>query len=135
MEEKKSEQPTMIFQLKKSPCFGECPVFVFQLFNNQTAFYRGLRFVDRLGDYTTTLSDEDFSKLNEMINAKKMAQLDNEYIDRRILDLPSTIITFKDKKIEYHHHLAPEELLNTTKSIELIMNSLQWKETLPANKS
>jgi hypothetical protein len=61
--------------------------------------------------------------------------LNGQYIDRRLLDLPSTILTYKDKKVEYHYNLAPTTLIKLTKEIELLMNALNWQETLPSNKS
>ena len=131
--DEKSGNSQLILKLKKTPCFGECPVFEFQLFNNQTAFYKGTIFVEKIGEFACTLSDEDFKELKNLIDSLKITQLNKEYIDRQILDLPSTIISLEGKKIEYQQHLAPENLLSFTNNIELIMDNLKWEETLPAN--
>lgn len=130
-----SDDPEMIFQLKKSPCYGECPVYVFQVFNNKTGFYRGMRYVDKIGDFTTELSDQEFTNLLETLDRINFDQLEDKYINKFILDMPSTTINYRDYKVEYQYSLAPQQLIQLTEDIEKMINALQWVKTQSTYKS
>ena len=66
-------------RISTTMCFGTCPVFELAIKKDGSASYRGLKFVERLGDYKLHLNNSDLAYFNNLIRNIHAAGLKNEY--------------------------------------------------------
>jgi len=110
-----------IISMQRTACFGECPIYKFEIYSNGDCRYIGKKFVNKIGEYKFNLKKNNIdlilSKAKE-INFKKM---DDKYISS-ITDLPTTYIKIKNKKIVDYSN-APKEL----KELENLIDEICFK--------
>ncbi len=115
------EAASMI-EMKKDPCFGFCPVYVFQVNGKGNATFKGERNVSKEGEWTRNLSPEETNALFAAFEKSNFEAFQDEYTDQ-VTDLPTTWVTFKhgsiDKTIKDYYG-APEELKALEKLVEAI---------------
>ena len=109
-------EKTKIISLEKTACFGTCPIFSINIFNNGDVLYYGKKFVKKLGNLNLEL---DQKEINQILNKAKEINFNNlksEYTEN-ISDLPTTYITINKKTIK-NYYGAPKELKDLEKLIE-----------------
>lgn len=135
------EEPEVYFSMRRSPCFGTCPVYRLTIFKNGQVTYVGQMNVEKMGTYTSKLTEQQMNAI-----AKKAIQInyfgmEDEYPtgDVRISDMPSTI-SFLDydgqtKEIvnrNYSNPKIPEEadvvkkLQEFEKMIDEMLEAVEW---------
>ena len=95
-----------IISLEKKACFGTCPIFTINIFNNGEVIYYGKKFVKKLGNLNLELNQKEINFNN----------LKSEYTEN-ISDLTTTYITINKKTIK-NYYGAPKELKDLEKLIE-----------------
>src|ERR1051326_6289622 len=65
--------------IEQTPCYGRCPIFTFIAKSDGTFRYEGERYVDRVGDFTGTVSKSDFEQLAQFIKNSGFMQLEKNY--------------------------------------------------------
>ncbi len=123
-----SEEKKMIIQLKKTPCYGECPVFVFQVFDDYSTVYKGIRFTDKIGTFTGSLSKEEYDNIINKFEDASFLSLNKSYKREFIVDLPSIVLTYNDYRIDIHKAVAPQNLKDIASDLEDLSNSLDWNK-------
>lgn len=107
-----------LISLQRTACFGECPIYKFEIYSSGDCIYYGEKFVNKIGEYKFQLKKKDIDiiiSMSKEINFKKM---DNRYTSL-ITDLPTTYIKIKNKKI-IDYSDAPKELKDLEKLIDEI---------------
>lgn len=66
-------------KISTTMCFGTCPVFELAIKKDGSASYKGLKFVERLGDYKLHLNNSDLIYFNNLIKNIHAESLNNEY--------------------------------------------------------
>jgi len=121
----KKYNATSSIKMKKDPCFGFCPVYIFTIDGTGSATFNGERNVDKEGNWTRTLSPEETSALFQAFGNAKFWDFEEEYTDS-MTDLPTTWITFSHQgqtKTIKDYYGAPEALKNLEKMVEDIAES------------
>jgi hypothetical protein len=65
--------------LRRSPCFGKCPVYRVTLYDDGHLEYVGERYVERLGHHTGRINPEDFHALATFIREADFMALEDRY--------------------------------------------------------
>ena len=124
-----NDKPLVTFQ--KTACFGICPVYSMEIFNNGSAAFKGEKNTTKIGNYKKKLSRKEIKILIGEFEKAGFFDLQDEYTEK-ITDLPTTYTSFnykgKYKKIR-NYHGAPDALKNLEKVIEKIVDSEGWKKT------
>lgn len=119
-------------KIRRTGCYGTCPIYVGAIFSDGKAFYYGERFVEKLGYFTGQVS---MAQLNGMI---KLSYQNSFYEmapvyptdGRYIVDLPTKFIHFNssiNKKTITDKGNAPEELSVLEEALQTLLNSIEWK--------
>lgn len=122
----------LIARIKKTPCFGQCPVFEASIYANGRVIYIGRKFVERTGTYEASLSKTQLENLLNKAVAANYFSLASTYPTegRTITDLPSTITYVKigtqEKEITNNHD-APQALRDFEKLFTGTLEELDWK--------
>ncbi|WP_435021710.1 DUF6438 domain-containing protein [Tundrisphaera sp. TA3] len=117
--------------LRRSPCFGKCPVDEVILRSDGTAEYVGTRFVPRLGKYRGKLAPADFETLAKLLADRKFFALDARYA-RPITDQATWTTSAKrgavEKKVEDYGGAGPEGLKEIERRIVEVMDRIEWQK-------
>lgn len=125
-------EPTdsLAVRFERTPCFGRCPVFKIKVYQSGFATYEGLNFAEKMGLYSYRFSPADLEKIYEMASAINYFDLESEYNDPRITDLPSVISEIKLK--DQSHSImsrrgAPQELKDFHENLGVMLNERPWE--------
>ena len=118
--------------LKRSGCYGPCPVYNLTFYLSGTAEYNGIRNVNKKGNYTGKISIWNYGKLCYLIDNIGFTQLEDKY-RLRATDLASVtiIVNYKNgdqKKVYDYGSQGPIEFWSLTKAIDGIKNEIDWKK-------
>ena len=117
------EDTTVFLKMQRTPCYGKCPSYVVEIFNNGKVSYLGKMFVDYIGQHESIISKADLDLIKTKINEINFFELKDKY-DSPATDLPSTIfevtLNKQSKKITNRHH-GPPELKDLEKLVEEIV--------------
>jgi hypothetical protein len=125
--------PTEVFSLRKTPCYGSCPVFRLTIMSDGMVRYTGINNVDLIGDYRAKISSDRVDRmLRETIAAGLYRWSDTypENMDFFIADASNTITKVvwngREKTITNNSE-APEKLLELEQKLTALIAELKWE--------
>lgn len=123
------EYPDSLFlRLERTPCFGNCPVYVVNVYSSGFAHMVGKKFFDYEGEYTTRFTEEELMQMEKLAVKYGYASLDHVY-DAPVTDLPSTTTIIQSENLEhwvYNRMNGPQELRAFETEIETMIKDKQW---------
>ncbi len=127
-----STEPRLLASLKRTPCYGRCPVYEIQFFSNGETVFNGERNLKRLGIFLARVPESTLRQILEQAEQADFFELRDEYPESgpAIPDLPETI-TFvnngKKQKTVINYYDAPLPLLRFERFLDEIANGLDWQ--------
>jgi hypothetical protein len=121
---------SLAVSLERTPCFGRCPVFKIKVYASGFATYEGLNFAEKMGLYSYRFSQTDLDRIYKMAKAIDYFELESEYNDPRVTDLPSTIseIKLNDQAHRVNARMGtPQELKDFHENLGIMLNERDWK--------
>lgn len=122
------EDTTLFLKMQRTPCYGKCPSYVVEIFNNGKVSYLGKMFVDYVGQHEATISKSELDLIKTKINEINFFELKDKY-DSPATDIPSTIfevtLNKQFKKITNRHNGPPE-----LKELEKLVEEIVYKSNL-----
>ena len=116
-------QKKVIISLNKTACFGTCPVYKIKIYNNQSAIFEGVKFVEKEGSYNFKISKKEINTILKKAKKINFQKMEDEYTEL-ITDLPTTYIMINNKQIKDYYG-APKELKELEEIIEnIFLNKL-----------
>ena len=126
-----SGEDSLFASIERTPCYGTCPTYSINIYKSGYVVYKGIRFVDRMGTYSTRISERKIQAIINKANEIGYFELDDVY-DSPVTDLPSTItylsVNGQEKRIKDRVR-GPEKLREYEKYFDSIFEDLEWKET------
>jgi hypothetical protein len=122
----------LIAKINRTPCYGKCPVFTIELFNNGIVKYHGVAYVDKKGNFTAKASAEFIKTIQDKALSIKYLALENKYpiAPVAIADLPVTTTYIRlgnvGKQI-IDNFDAPRELIDFENWLVLEFEKLDWQ--------
>ena len=124
-----TEDDSLFASIERTPCYGTCPTYSINIYKSGYVIYEGIRFVDRLGTYSSRISER---KIQSIISkANEIGYFDmNEVYDSPVTDLPSTItylsVNGQKKRIKDRVR-GPERLKEYEKFFDSVFEDMVWK--------
>lgn len=121
-----------IFTLEKTACYGTCPVYQLNIFENDSLTFSGEGFVGKIGLHSKKLAKGTVAQLSKTFREANFFAFKSSY-EANISDLPTTIIAFNDesKKLKItDYHGSPE----TLKKLEQLLANLVADEVQVKNE-
>lgn len=126
--EKLLDHDSILFSYRRTPCFGNCPVFSFKVYQDGWASYEGKSFVDMLGVYTANLTQEQLNKVDEIFRKAHFYAFRDSYDDGRT-DIPSMIIEYHGpqgiKKVVARTEI-PYSFRSMAVELEELADEIKW---------
>ncbi len=119
----------VLIELKRTPCYGSCPVYTLKIDKNGKGLFEGVENVDKIGRFNFSLSQDELTELANAFQQVNFYQLEKIY-DGQVSDLPTTYITYNkdgNRKKIMDYYGAPEKLRNLENSIETLVLSKKMK--------
>ncbi len=120
----------LLVELKRTPCYGYCPVYTVKIDKNGKGLFEGVENVEKIGGYSFKLKQDELADMEKDFLQIDFYQLKNIY-DGQVSDLPTTYITYhkegRRKKI-MDYYGAPEELRSLENSIETLVLSKKMRK-------
>ena len=111
----KDEQ--IVISLTKGMCFGNCPVYKIEIFNNKKIVFEGKKFVDSIGTYKTMINDSIFDNIINKSNFINFYTIkENQFFNTYVRDLPTTKIKIHNNMVKYNEK-PTQELLDLENEI------------------
>lgn len=129
--QKTEAQP--LFTLFRTACFGTCPSYILEVFDNKKVVFNGLAHTSPLGKKDFTISASELNSLKKKFEQLSIDSYADFYpIDSPVpQDIPSVIISSnvsgKVKKIEIKGGGAPEAIQEWIESLETLKMSVLSK--------
>jgi Pyruvate/2-oxoacid:ferredoxin oxidoreductase delta subunit len=122
----------LLVSLQRTPCFGQCPVFKIQMFNDGKVVYEGKAHCKRMGTYKAVASAELIKVIQQKASDIKYLSFEERYPkgESMITDIPTTISYIKvgsDSKMVANNYDAPKELVEFERWLEQQFETLKWE--------
>jgi len=118
-----------VASLKKTSCYGSCPVYEVTFYSNLEVEFVGEKNVDNVGKYTSRITQQQLKNIQDSFSKSNFFDFDEEYTSA-VSDLPTTFIYFSDgqKSMTVKDYTgAPENLKSLEKLLEDYVNTLKWE--------
>jgi hypothetical protein len=121
-----------IVTMKRSGCYGTCPIYSLTIFGNGTVVYEGHRYVAIARIQTSTISKQEVRELVDHFYNIGYFSMENEYTGN-VGDIPTatTSIRVGERfKLVADTHGAPDRLKQLEDRIDNIADSDRWVKCL-----
>ena len=124
--------------IRRSSCFGSCPVYAAKLYADGRLVWVGKKNTPRIGTYETLVGPQFYQKIRAKANELGIFSLQNNYPtdSNPLVDLPTVTITLRAFAEEStpiksiaNNFGAPKELTEFEQYLDSLLDSLEWKET------
>jgi hypothetical protein len=115
--------------IKRSYCFGTCPVYELKIYANGDATYHGIKNVELKGFYSGQVSKKNRAILSQKAKDINYMEMKDVYDNPGISDLPSTttsIVINGSLKEVRRRYGYPTELIAFEKLFDEIIASTNW---------
>jgi hypothetical protein len=116
--------------MKKTACYGTCPVYRLQIYSDLTVTLKGERHIDYIGDYVAIIEKEKLASLRDQFRKADFFSFEKEY-KKAISDLPTTYVYFEDEgntKEVMDYSGAPQSLRDLEEELAKLLEVLEWKQ-------
>jgi hypothetical protein len=122
----------LLASLHRSPCFGRCPSFKYELFADGKVTYIGYSHTERMGNYTTKADAAFMKRIADKAMTIKYLSLANHYptADMAVSDVPTTTTYIRvgaDGKKITNNYDPPKELVEFEQWLEAQFETLNWQ--------
>lgn len=123
--------------LKRTPCYGRCPIYEVSIYKSGYVVYNGNRFIEKTGLHRSRLTQEQLKQIAAKAEEIGYFELENNY-DSPVTDFPTTITVLnlpgKPKKEIKDRVGAPESLKEYEKFLDNLLNGLAWTKMPDGNQ-
>jgi hypothetical protein len=105
--------PSALATIERTSCFGSCPIYKVTVMDNGELIFVGKRFVERIGTYTTLLTEDDLKAIRQMAEDVGYFKLQDAY-PTLVADFPKCITSVNTdgkKKSILNGENAPRDLI------------------------
>lgn len=107
---------------RKTECLGDCAVYNVSIDALGNGIYTGIKHVTVTGKKEFKLTNKELTTLNEKLAKNNFSEYKQLYDNPKIMDLPSTFISFKGKQVQIRLWKGiPENLVDVHEYVEGIL--------------
>ncbi len=119
-----------IITQQATPCFGSCPVYTINIYENGTVTLEAEQFLKIKGYFRSKLKQSELERLIALFDSE-IFELKDQYT-AQVSDMPTIYLSFnhqgRQKKIEDYYG-APESLKKLEAEVFSLVSKLKWKKS------
>ena len=123
--------------IERTPRFGTTfPIYTFIIKSDGTFRYKGVEYVERKGEFTGTISVEDFHRLAQFIRDSGFMELEDEYSrtgGRNATIYTMVVMNGKRKTVSNYANAGPTKLWAIESLIDDLLQKAQWRDSQKAD--
>lgn len=123
---------TVFATIHRGACFGNCPTYKMTIYSDRSVDYEGIRAVDLIGKYTSTITQKEYEGFIETAEFIDYMNLEDVY-DGPITDIPGTrtsIVIKGVRKEVYRRYEYPKRILKFEELFDNVMKSAKWEKVV-----
>ncbi|MCH2226126.1 MAG: DUF6438 domain-containing protein [Crocinitomicaceae bacterium] len=123
------QKRTFVAGIERTFCFGRCPTYTMEIYSDGFVEFNGTRNVEIIGKYTTNITQVQINEILGTANDINFFEMDNEYDDPMVMDLPSATTTIMGngvKKSVMRRIGYPDSILALEKHFDNLIKSERW---------
>ncbi len=130
----KEKTSNIFFSLEKTPCYGECPVYKFVIYQNGTAKYNGKQFVEKAGEFRSENVQKEKKAIADFAKKINYFELAGKYPkDKKAPSDFSQTITYLSTQKKSHKVVnkgmgAPAKLKKFESYTDSILKQVDWQK-------
>lgn len=120
---------TLVLSMERTPCYGRCPIYTIELYENGLLLYNTKQFNDTAACRYRVLNKQQIEDVETMFNSSGFFKMANKYPEDKQTptDLPSCILFYNSgmqkKTITDMRWGAPETLTALEQSVDSLVKS------------
>lgn len=124
--------PTVMAEISKTACYGDCPVYTLQIMSDYTLRFEGKQHVDLIGKFEAKLNFNPMARLSPLIATSNFYRMDEQFPKDAAevpADAASTItkIDFGGQSNTVRHYFSgPEGLLEIENYLVSLLEEVIW---------
>lgn len=125
----------LLAKLRRTACYGTCPVYSVTIRQDGTVEYEGIRFVKVLGRRTAKLAPRKLASLRAAFQHAKFFELKDRFACYQVTDQPSAFVTYRsgDHERTLKHYYGclgvPKTLGKLEHEIDVLVGTVKWVGT------
>lgn len=124
-----SKSDSLFAYIKRGVCYGTCPSYEMKIYNSGFVEMTGIRAVDLIGDYTTTITADQMRAFIEKAESINYFSMEDAYDNEMVTDLPETktsiVIDGKRKEVRRRYNF-PKEIVAFETLFDSLLKSEKW---------
>jgi len=123
---------TVFATIHRGACYGSCPTYKMTIYSDRSVEYEGIRAVELIGKYTSTISQKEYDQFIETAEFIEYMNLEDVY-DGPITDIPGTrtsIVIEGVRKEVYRRYQYPKRILKFEELFDNVMKSAKWEKVV-----
>ena len=123
---------TVFATIHRGACYGSCPTYKMTIYSDRSVEYEGIRAVELIGKYTSTISQKEYDQFIETAEFIEYMNLEDVY-DSPITDIPGTrtsIVIEGVRKEVYRRYQYPKRILKFEELFDNVMKSAKWEKVV-----
>lgn len=122
------DAPALLLSLKRTPCFGRCPVYTVELYADGRLHFEGDANTRERGAHEGKLTPEQVAAVTARVEASDFATWKTSYETHTVTDLPGAVLTWKGKTIRHYHgdESAPTDLMALETDLDVLLGTSVW---------
>ena len=124
----KSGGDSLFASIKRTPCYGRCPIYEAKIYKTGFVIYEGKRFVDKEGVFITRFTSDQLLEISQKANDLQFFKLNDEY-DSPVTDFPTTYTSINNgeiTKMVKNRVGGPENLKALESFMDEMLNTASW---------
>jgi len=124
----KSADDSLFASIKRTPCYGRCPIYEAKIYNSGFVIYEGKRFVDKEGIFIARFSSDQLLEISQRAIELHFFKLNDEY-DSPVTDFPTTYTLINNGKIAKlvkNRVGGPDNLKELESFLDEMLNAVSW---------
>ncbi len=125
-----TENNEKVIMLEKGGCYGRCPIYKVEIYDNGYMKFYGDKYIDKLGIYEKHLDKQAFNILYQKFNQSKFNEFQDNY-ESMVPDAALIKLSFKDKKNPMKTITGKSERPKAVKDLQLeierIVAAFDWE--------
>lgn len=135
LDEAPQEKAFVVASIKRTACYGKCPVYEAKVFSNGLVLFEGEKYADKDGLYEAYILEDQIDNLIAQADSIAFFDMAAVYPSKgfKLHDLPSTHIFIKkeeDEKTVVNNHAAPKKLRAYELYFDEFLSGLNWNKVV-----